>query len=54
MIAKDFVRRAQGVVATLLADEPFRGHPVGEWNLGDAMDTTIGGLVGHVGIGRKP
>ena len=28
--------------------------PVSEWDLGDAMDTTIGGLVGYVGIGRKP
>ena len=27
---------------------------VSEWDLGDAMDTTIGGLVGYVGIGRKP
>src|SRR6185437_3475521 len=28
--------------------------PVSEWDLGDAMDTTIGGLVGYAGIGRKP
>lgn len=28
--------------------------PVSEWDLGDAMDTAIGGLVGYVGIGRKP
>jgi hypothetical protein len=28
--------------------------PVSEWDLGEAMDTTIGGLVGYVGISRKP
>jgi hypothetical protein len=28
--------------------------PVGEWDLGDAPDTTIGGLAGYVGIGRQP
>ena len=28
--------------------------PISEWNLGTAMDTTVGGLAGYVGIGRKP
>jgi hypothetical protein len=28
--------------------------PLSEWDLGDAMDTAAGGLVGYVGIGRKP
>jgi hypothetical protein len=28
--------------------------PISEWDLGDAMDTTVGGLVGYSGIGRKP
>jgi hypothetical protein len=28
--------------------------PIGEWDLGDAMDTTVGDLVGYSGIGRKP
>ena len=28
--------------------------PISEWNLGDAMDATVGDLVGYSGIGRKP
>jgi hypothetical protein len=28
--------------------------PISEWDLGDAMDTTVGDLVGYSGIGRKP
>jgi S-adenosyl methyltransferase len=27
--------------------------PASEWDLGEAVDTTIGGLAGYVGIGRK-
>jgi hypothetical protein len=28
--------------------------PISEWDLGDAMDTSIGDLVGYAGIGGKP
>jgi hypothetical protein len=28
--------------------------PISEWDLGDAMDATVGDLVGYSGIGRKP
>jgi hypothetical protein len=28
--------------------------PISEWDLGEAMDTTVGNLVGYSGIARKP
>lgn len=28
--------------------------PISEWDLGGAMDTAVGDLVGYAGIGRKP
>jgi hypothetical protein len=28
--------------------------PLSQWDLGHAMDTTASGLVGYVGIARKP